>query len=634
MMRALGKRWAAALAFGVLIGLAITGWLAAQQIRSPAQVAAETAPPEASPITVPVERQTLATTVIVRGTVRYGAPQAAELGTSHIKQGSDVVTQPPRRGARLGPGDVAMTVDHRPVFVLPGAVPMHRDLGPGDDGPDVRQLEQALVGLGFRPGAVDGRYDAATGAAVSAFYLRSGWEPFGPTDLQLEQLRTAEAAAAQARDAHLQALNTIDQASQTPTPADVSQARIDAVTARDAVDTAVLGVVTARAKLEAARILAASAPSGEGLAVARARRDQAAADADVAVKRAELNKALDEESLARARQFEVPLDAPPSDRQKAAADVRQAAEAVARAQAELDAAIAAAEAIRADGSDALQRARNDAAQTKREVRVAKAELHRARLSVRTARAQAELSAQRVRLLTRPVSTRALRAISDSAARERRRTQAEVARLSREAGVQVPANEILFFASLPLRIDAVKAKRGSTVGGSVMSVTSSRLAIDSSLSVSDAKLVRPGDRVTIEEEELGVKARGTVTQVANTPGTHRVDPARFYFSVVPARGLPSLVGASVKLTIAVKSSKGAVLAVPVSALSVGGDGSSRVQVRRGGRIELVTVVPGLAAEGLVEVRPTANQQLRPGDLVVVGAGRRGQNAAAGGAGTGP
>ncbi len=322
-----------ALALAVLIGLAIVGWLAAQQIRSPAQVAAETAPPQASPITVPVEKRTLSTVVIVRGTVRYGAPQAAELGTSQIRQGSDVVTQPPRRGARLGPGDVAMAVDDRPVFVLPGAIPMHRDLGPGDEGPDVRQLEQALAGLGLRPGAVDGRYDAATAAAVSALYLRSGWDPFGPTDLQLEQLRTAEAAAAQARDAHLQALSAIDQVLQTPTPADVSQARIDAVTARDAVDTAVLGVATAQAKLESARILAASAPSGEGLALVHARRDQAAADADVAIKRAELNTALDEERLAGLRQFEVPIEAPPSERQAAAVAVRLA-EAIVRSSRE------------------------------------------------------------------------------------------------------------------------------------------------------------------------------------------------------------------------------------------------------------------------------------------------------------
>jgi hypothetical protein len=63
----------------------------------------------------------------------------------------------------------------------------------------------------------------------------------------------------------------------------------------------------------------------------------------------------------------------------------------------------------------------------------------------------------------------------------------------------------------------------------------------------------------------------------------------------------------------------VLVVPVTALSVGADGSSRVQVRRGGGgTEFVTVNPGLAAEGLVEVRPV-DGGLEPGDLVVVGTG---------------
>ena len=149
----------AAIAFAAVIALALVGWIAAKQIRSPAQVAAETKPPAPSQITVPVVRRTLSTEVIVRGTVRYGAPQAVVLGTSTIKQGSDVVTRPPRRGARLNVGDVAMMVDGRPVFVLPGAVPMHRDLRPGATGPDVLQLERALAGLGFHPGAVDGRYD-------------------------------------------------------------------------------------------------------------------------------------------------------------------------------------------------------------------------------------------------------------------------------------------------------------------------------------------------------------------------------------------------------------------------------------------------------------------------------------------
>jgi hypothetical protein len=214
----------------------------------------------------------------------------------------------------------------------------------------------------------------------------------------------------------------------------------------------------------------------------------------------------------------------------------------------------------------------------------------------------------------------MRAIASAAANEARRTQAEVARLSAEARIQVPANEILFFSTLPLRVDAVKAKRGSAVSGSVMSVTSSRLVVDSSLSVSDAKLVRPGDPVVIEDQDLGIKAGGRVSVVAETPGTNRVDPSRFYLAVAPGAGVKALVGASVKLTIAVKSTKGLVLAVPANALSVGGDGDSRVQVRRGGRTTLVKVVPGLAAQGLVEIRPARTAALAPGDLVIVGSRR--------------
>jgi hypothetical protein len=222
----------------------------------------------------------------------------------------------------------------------------------------------------------------------------------------------------------------------------------------------------------------------------------------------------------------------------------------------------------------------------------------------------------VRVLAKPPDTRTLRAISAASAGEARRTRAQVERLARETGVQVPANEILFFPRLPVRVDAVTARRGNAVSGPVMTVTGSRLAVDSSLSVSDVELVHPGDPVAVEDPDLGIKTRGTVASVSRTPGTNRVDPSRFYLVVTPSSGSRSLVGASVKLTIAVKSTSGAVLAVPPSALSVGGDGNARVQVSRRGRIAFVRVVPGLAARGLVEVRG----RLRPGDLVVVGAGK--------------
>jgi len=72
-----------------------------------------------------------------------------------------------------------------------------------------------------------------------------------------------------------------------------------------------------------------------------------------------------------------------------------------------------------------------------------------------------------------------------------------------------------------------------------------------------------------------------------------------------------------LTIAVKSTNGAVLVVPVSALSLGADGNARVQVRDNGRTRSVAVVAGLAANGLAEVRPLNHGQLRPGLLVIVG-----------------
>jgi hypothetical protein len=625
-MRRLSGRRLGALVAAATVVVAVVGWVAARQIRSPARIAADTAAPAPSPITVPVARRTLSTEVIVRGTVRYGAPRSVVLATSGLKQASqqgvsDIVTRAPRRRAKLGAGQMAMTVDGRPVFVLPGTIPMHRDLGRGDRGPDVRQLEQALAGLGLDPGAVDGRYDSGTEGAVSALYLRRGWDPFGPTNAQLEQLRTAQAAAATARDAHLQALNAIDQARRTPTRADVAQGRIDATTARDAVDTAVLGVRTAVTKLQSARAVAAGAPAGPGAAGAAARRDQAAAAADVAAKRAALNSAVADERIARLKAAEVAPDAPASEAAAADADVRKAGDAVAQSQAELDAALAAVDAVSSDGANQVQKARTEAVQAVLDVRSAEAELRRARQAVRTARLQAQLAQERVRLLRRGTDTSAMRAIAGAAADEARRTSAEVRRLGATSRVQVPANEILFFPTLPLRVDTVKAKRGTAVAGPVMTVTNSRLAIDSSLTVSDAKLVHVGDPVTVEDQDLGIKLRGKVSLVADTPGTNGVDPSRFYLEVVPQAGSASLVGASVKLTVAVKSTKGAVLVVPVSALSLGADGNARLQVRRGAQTQIVKVAPGLAASGVAEVRPLANGRLMPGDLVVVGSRRR-------------
>jgi hypothetical protein len=297
--------------------------------------------------------------------------------------------------------------------------------------------------------------------------------------------------------------------------------------------------------------------------------------------------------------------------------LRETAADVSRTKAELTASVAARDALKTSEPSNVRKARSDAAQARRDYSDARAELRRARQGVSTSRRSAHLAALKARAMSSHNDTRTLEAIVRSDAREARRTAAVVARLSRQAGVQVPANELLFFRALPLRVDSVRAKRGAAVTGPVMRVTNSRLAVDSSLAVSDAKLVKLGDPVTIEEQELNVRSRGLVTQLADTPGTNRVDPSRFYFAATPGASFPSIVGTSVKLTIGVKSTHGKVLAVPPSALSVGGNGDSRLQVRRNGRTVLVPVIPGLAAEGLVEVRAARGQTLRPGELVVVG-----------------
>lgn len=624
-------RQSVVLGLALVVLLALGAWVAGRQIRSPAQVAAEAAAPKPSPITVPVERRVLRSEVIARGTVRYGSPQSVVLAASDVKQAggdSEIVTTPPRRGTSVSEGTIAMTVSGRPVFVLQGVMPSHRDLGPGTRGPDVAQLEGALERLGFSPGSVDGVYDGDTGAAVAAWYESEGWQPFGPTDIQLEQLRAANAAAASARDLHLQALLAIRNAAQGVMPGEIAQARIDVETARDGIDNAELRLKTDRIRADDAR-QAARGTTAITLAVEGARRDNQLALADVGLKRATLNKAIDAQTEALRTIAEAPPDTTPSEQIALQAAYRQAVDDVAVARLDLRAAQRSAAATEAAGEDAIATARAARQRAINASRTAAARVVRAEQAVATARRQADLAAGRLQILSRPGNTTLQRRLSESAAREARETEADAARIASRLGIVVPANEVLFFGSLPLRVDSVRVRRGDSVTTNVMTVSNSNLAIDSALSLNDAELVRRGAQVTIEEPDLGVRTTGVVTQVADRPGTHKVDPSRVYLEVAPGTAPVQLVGASVKLTIAVKSTRDAVLTVPVNALSVGADGRSRVERQdSGGQTEYVDVEPGLAAHGLVEVRPVSGP-LDADDLVVVGT--RGARTVRGGGG---
>ena len=177
---------------GAVVVSSLVTWFASSKIRSPEEVAAQTAPPVAAPILAPVEQRVLATKIVSRGTGHYGSPRQISLAPSALKDGSRVVTTLPRSGARLAEGDVLLTVSGRPTFVLDGAQPTYRDLGPGMSGNDVRQLEKALRRLGLRPGSVDGYYDDATARAVTALYRKHRFYPVVATADQLAAVQPRE----------------------------------------------------------------------------------------------------------------------------------------------------------------------------------------------------------------------------------------------------------------------------------------------------------------------------------------------------------------------------------------------------------------------------------------------------------
>jgi peptidoglycan hydrolase-like protein with peptidoglycan-binding domain len=317
------------------------------------------------------------------------------------------------------------------------------------------------------------------------------------------------------------------------------------------------------------------------------------------------------EQLAATRRLRRNLDEAAKTRSATAGAAGAAALAVesARATAEHHNSVAAAELAAKTQERALIVV--DPRQTETARAAADAALEQAQAGVKAARLagdsaiQAAVEAQRVAELEAKL-----------AAERADRLAADLRLAEHKTGVQVPVDEIVFIPTLPVRVEEVTARVGDTARGPVMSVTDNQLAVDSSLPLDAAPLVKPGMRVDIDEQALGIKARGTVKQVAVTPGTHGVDGYHIYFEVRVERTSSPLEGFSVRLTIPIESTKGVVTAVPISALSLAADGTSRVQVENNGTLQYVVVEPGLSADGFVEVVPV-DGTLTPGQLVVVG-----------------
>lgn len=208
-----------------------------------------------------------------------------------------------------------------------------------------------------------------------------------------------------------------------------------------------------------------------------------------------------------------------------------------------------------------------------------------------------------------------------------------------SGVMLPASEVVFLGEFPGRVNAVNARVGGPVKDRSVSISAGEPVVRGALAPHDKGLVRTGMPVKVLIEGTGAEIAATVRSVADSPTDRKTaegegkstGQARTYELLVsPAKRLdPKLAGRDVRLTNEAAASDGAVLVVPVTAVSAGADGKTAVTVvEPDGAKRRIEVRAGLTGDGYVEVAPVAGGRLRAGDRVVVGIGAGGAGAVPG------
>lgn len=165
--------------------LSIGGLIGAAFVKSPSQAAADTRAPKPSVIIALVQSEVLRNTVVLRGTFSQEATVAAQpttvASTSASPAGSgvsDLVVTGVfvHAGETVGAAKPLMEYSGRPVFALPGAIPVYRDLLPGESGKDIAQLQKALRKLGYSTYPdTTGTFSTGTEDAVRQLYQAMGY---------------------------------------------------------------------------------------------------------------------------------------------------------------------------------------------------------------------------------------------------------------------------------------------------------------------------------------------------------------------------------------------------------------------------------------------------------------------------
>ena len=250
-----------------------------------------------------------------------------------------------------------------------------------------------------------------------------------------------------------------------------------------------------------------------------------------------------------------------------------------------------------------------------------------------------LAEAQLREANAPADTTARRDAVASASQSLDEARTDLAELEATAGLRIAAGEIVFLPILPSTVTQVFTGLGGAATEQLATVATSETLVVAAVSRADSALVQVGAVVTVELRDTDVEVPGTVVSVGQPPAVTSPEQGegesgggggsdgsgRLQVVIAPTDpvALNDFVFFGARIRIAVASTEGEVLVVPVSALSVGPGGSSRVEIETRavtaddtGETVVVDVEVGLSAQGLTEIRPI-DGGVDVGDRVVVG-----------------
>ena len=182
-----------------------------------------------------------------------------------------------------------------------------------------------------------------------------------------------------------------------------------------------------------------------------------------------------------------------------------------------------------------------------------------------------------------------------------------------SGPVLPVGEYVFAPTVPARVEEIAVAVGDEPTGALATLSSGELLVEAVVSLSVVGLLAEGMAAQILSELTGFESEAMVQSIGE-PVQTGVPVTIVTDTQLP----PDLVGADVRVTVTAAQTDGAVLVVPVSAISSTAEGASIVvRLDDSGADERVEVIAGVSGNGFVEVTPALSGALVAGDRVVTG-----------------